>query len=80
MAFQTLQNAICLERNREMIGQNVEVMIEEINGHECKGRTPTNHIVHFASQECSLVPGNLVRVTIDHAGKHSLKGKFQAKC
>jgi len=79
LEFQTLQDAICLERNSEYIGQEVEVMIEDDNDQEYKGRTPTNHIVHFTGQARSFAPGDLVRVQIYHAGKHSLKGNLQVK-
>ncbi len=76
MEFQKMQDTICLERNNEYIGVNVEVMVEGKNETVYKGRTPTNNIVHFNGQEQVLTPGDLVRVTINHAGKHSLKGEL----
>lgn len=73
--FQTLQDAISLERNIECIDQTVEVMVEVIDNDDCRGRTLANQMVHFSGQGRSFKPGDLVAVKIDHAGKHSLKGK-----
>ncbi len=72
--FQNLQDEIGLARNREYIGHKVEVMVEAVTADECKGRTPTNHIVHFAQPRNVLSLGDLVHISINHAGKHSLKG------
>lgn len=74
--FQDLQDVIGLERNIEYIGKTVEVMIEVADISECKGRTPANQMVHFASQGQLFAPGDLAMVKIDQAGKHSLKGKL----
>jgi tRNA-2-methylthio-N6-dimethylallyladenosine synthase len=78
-AFQNRQDQICFERNSEYIGENLEVMIESINGADFKGRTATNHIVHCAGPEGICVPGDLAWVHIDRAGKHSLKGTLLPK-
>ena len=77
--FQSRQDQICFERNSEYIGEELEVMIESINGADFKGRTATNHIVHCVGPEGVFVPGDLARVHIDHAGKHSLKGTLLTK-
>jgi tRNA-2-methylthio-N6-dimethylallyladenosine synthase len=77
--FQGRQDCICFERNSEYIGSEVEIMIESIGHSDIKGRTPTNHIVHFNRPTVTLSPGDLVVVRIDHAGKHSLKGTLQVK-
>jgi tRNA-2-methylthio-N6-dimethylallyladenosine synthase len=74
--FQNLQDLIGLERNIEYIGQVVEVMIEDNDGDDCKGRTPTNQMVHFSNQGQLFAPGDLAMVKIDQAGKHSLKGNL----
>ena len=71
--FQKGQDQISLERNSEYIGRTVAVMIEESEGSRVKGRTGTNHIVHF-EDAVEHAPGELVRVTILRAGKHSLNG------
>lgn len=73
--FQQLQDEISLARNREYIGRKEEVLVEQVSGDTCKGRTSTNHIVHFPSPDAQVAVGNFLRVTIDHAGKHSLRGK-----
>lgn len=78
-AFQNRQDHICFERNSEYIGEELEVMIESINGADFKGRTATNHIVHCVAPEGVFVPGDLAWVHIDHAGKHSLKGTLLSK-
>ena len=72
--FQNLQDDISLARNKEYLGRKVEVMVEANTAEAYKGRTSTNHIVHFPHPEAALSPGDLVLVTINHAGKHSLKG------
>lgn len=79
LAFQTLQDTICFERNTEYIGNEVEVMVESSAGDDCKGRTPTNHIVHFNCKGRSLVAGDRLQVRINHAGNHSLKGEIEKK-
>lgn len=76
--FQKRQDEISLLRNSEYIGSIKSVMIEECNDHGVKGRTDTNHIVHFP--DCAgHKPGDLVMVEIVHAGQHSLKGKINEK-
>jgi tRNA-2-methylthio-N6-dimethylallyladenosine synthase len=76
-AFQALQNEICLQRNQEYLGKKVEVMVENQDADGCKGRTPTNHIVHFPAPSHTLTPGDCLWVEINHAGKHSLQGKIR---
>ncbi|WYD81309.1 MAG: tRNA (N6-isopentenyl adenosine(37)-C2)-methylthiotransferase MiaB [Candidatus Electrothrix gigas] len=77
--FQSRQDAISLERNQEFLGKTVEVMIESCSSadpsepFQMKGRTGSNHIVHLRSST-QLLPGDLVLVTLTHAGQHSLKG------
>ncbi|WP_417909216.1 tRNA (N6-isopentenyl adenosine(37)-C2)-methylthiotransferase MiaB [Candidatus Electronema sp. PJ] len=73
--FQARQDEISLERNREFLGKSVEVMVEGHSESGVQGRSGSNHIVHFAGQE-QLQPGDLVMVTINHAGQHSLKGEL----
>ena len=75
--FQALQNEISLERNREYLGTEMEVMVESLSTTGCKGRTLTNQIVHFAPGTAVLMPGDLAPVVINHAGKHSLKGEIK---
>lgn len=71
--FQHRQDEICLEQNRLYVGKELPVMIEKLTEDGMVGRTETNHIVHIAEKvECS--PGDIVVVTIHHAGQHSLNG------
>jgi tRNA-2-methylthio-N6-dimethylallyladenosine synthase len=73
--FQARQDEISVERNREFLGKSVEVMVEGRSESGVQGRTGSNHIVHFAGPD-SLQPGDLLMVTINHAGQHSLKGSM----
>jgi len=75
--FQKRQDEICLERNSEYIGMKLEIMVESMDRGALQGRTATNHIVHCENNEAvTCLPGDLLTVQIDHAGKHSLKGKL----
>ena len=71
--FQRRQDQISLERNKELVGQPVEVMVERVAGNSIQSRTGTNHIVHFESKD-NFVVGDFTYVTINHAGMHSLNG------
>lgn len=74
--FQTRQDEISLERNREYVGKCKEVMIEDTTENGSRGRTETNHIVHFA--EClPYAPGDIITARIIFAGQHSLKGEIE---
>ena len=74
--FQARQDEISLERNRDFLGRSVEVMVEGRSESGLQGRTGSNHIVHFAGPD-ALQPGDLVIVTINHAGQHSLNGELE---
>lgn len=72
--FQRRQDQICLEQNSLFLGKILPVMIEKVTDDGLVGRTDTNHIVHVEDKvECS--PGDIVNVTIMHAGQHSLNGR-----
>ncbi|OGR18279.1 MAG: tRNA (N6-isopentenyl adenosine(37)-C2)-methylthiotransferase MiaB [Desulfobacterales bacterium GWB2_56_26] len=74
--FQQRQDEISLLRNREYVGHGQSVMLEECSESGGKGRTGTNHIVHFS--ECrGHVAGDIVRMKIVHAGQHSLRGEIE---
>lgn len=72
--FQARQGEISLERNKEYLGQDREIMLEQVSVEGARGRTSTNHIVHL-NEAVSGRPGDLIKVNIYHAGKHSLKGR-----
>jgi len=50
-------------------------LIELVKKGAFQGRTGTNHIVHV-EEETALQPGNVIDISIIHAGQHSLKGKI----
>ena len=75
-AFQARQNEICLEHNQALVGRQIEILVEEIAGADGKGRTGTNHIVHFPAGSQPPAPGDLVQARILYAGMHSLKGEL----
>ncbi len=72
----TLQEAISLERNMEMIGRDVEVLVEgEGRKGNRKGRTRTNKLVHFQAE---APPGTFVDVLVTEAHPHHLSGDASA--
>ena len=50
-------------------------MVESGENKRYKGRTVTNHIVHFPCQT-TVRPGETLKVRITRAGKHSLQGEL----
>jgi tRNA-2-methylthio-N6-dimethylallyladenosine synthase len=74
--YQKRQDEISLERNEEYVGKVKKVMIEEIGVTGSKGRTDSNHIVHF-EERLPFAPGDIVSARILFAGQHSLKGKLE---
>ncbi|MEA2114663.1 MAG: tRNA (N6-isopentenyl adenosine(37)-C2)-methylthiotransferase MiaB [Thermodesulfobacteriota bacterium] len=77
--FQKRQDQISLQRNRDFIGQTVEVMVESLKSDSVQSRTGSNHIVHFSPVPVHrFTPGDIAMVTIVHAGKHSLNGELAA--
>ena len=73
--FQARQDEISLERNNEFVGQEKEILIEAVSDEGVKGRTETNHIVHV-NEPIRIKVGELIRVKINFAGQHSLKGEL----
>jgi len=75
--FQSRQDEISLERNREYLKSIVDVIVEGTGKNNLLfGRTPTNHIVHFPPvEETPLKAGDGIKVRITKAGQHSLTGK-----
>jgi tRNA-2-methylthio-N6-dimethylallyladenosine synthase len=73
--FQQRQNKISLERNQAFLGKDIEVMVENCSESGFQGRSGSNHAVH-CSGPTSLERGDMVLVTIHHAGQHSLKGEM----
>jgi tRNA-2-methylthio-N6-dimethylallyladenosine synthase len=68
-----LQEGISLERNRELVGSTLEVLVEG-RGRKggAQGRTRTNKVVNF---EAEARPGEFSDVAIGWAGPHHLRGE-----
>jgi len=72
--FQARQDRISLEQNMKYVGTLQTVLVEAGGGEKVKGRTVTNHIVHFPCNK-SLMSGETIDVEITRAGMHSLQGE-----
>jgi len=72
------QAKITAEIYQSYVGKEVEVLVEgrsERDENQLTGRTTTNIIVNFTAPRLDL-EGKLVKVLIESAGKHSLKGRY----
>ena len=74
--LQNLQKGITLNKNRKLVGQRIEVLVEgrSKRGNELTGRTGSNKVVNFDCE--SELLGDLVKVRIKNAYPNSLKGEF----
>jgi tRNA-2-methylthio-N6-dimethylallyladenosine synthase len=72
-----LQERISLERNRALVGQTVEVLVEG-QGRKggTQGRTRTNKVVHF---EGRAEPGEFVDVVVTAAHPHHLTARLAVR-
>ncbi len=77
--FQALQDKISLERNREYVDREMEILVEgKGKNNLLYGRTATNHIVHFpAAGSGDPACGDILNVRITMAGQHSLTGRIK---
>lgn len=73
-AIENLQTQIAGERNRAELGQIEEILVDGKQKGRWRGRTRTNHLVFFASDEPSL--GRLAKVRVTWAGPWSLIGEL----
>jgi tRNA-2-methylthio-N6-dimethylallyladenosine synthase len=71
-ALETLQEQIAGEINRRYIGETVEILVEEKHKDKWKGRTRTNKLVFFESEQ--QLRGQLVSIKIEWAGPWSMRG------
>ncbi len=69
-----LQERISSEINSQLVGQRVEVLVEDGSDGKWKGRTRTGKLVFFSSDE--QLQGQLVDVLIEHASAWSLRGRL----
>jgi tRNA-2-methylthio-N6-dimethylallyladenosine synthase len=68
-----LQERVSEEKNRTLLGQKVEVLVEgEGRKGNLKGRTRTNKLVHF---DADLEPGTFAEVLLTEAHPHHLRGE-----
>ena len=75
--LQALQRGITQRRYKAWEGREAEVLVEgssKARGEEKTGRTRVNHIVNFPG--ASVAAGSLVRVRIQKALAHSLRGEL----
>jgi tRNA-2-methylthio-N6-dimethylallyladenosine synthase len=75
--LQSLQRKITAGKNRAWEGRVVEVLVEgpsKARTEEKTGRTRTNRIVNFPGD--SIPPGSFVRVRVEKALAHSLRGEL----
>ncbi len=70
--LEALQESISAEINARYISQKVEILVEGRQQGRWKGRTRTNKLVFFDSEEETL--GKLVQVQIEWAGPWSMRG------
>ena len=74
--LQALQRKITWKRIKAWEGKEVEVLVEgrsKANAAENMGRTRTNHIINFPRK--TLASGSMVRLRIQKAYAHSLRGE-----
>ena len=72
-----LQEAIGLERNRALVGRDVELLVEltasKSDPGRMSGRTRTNKLCHVPGT-AGVAPGDLVTTTVEQAAPHHLLG------
>jgi tRNA-2-methylthio-N6-dimethylallyladenosine synthase len=75
--LEQLQADIATELNAQYLNTVVEILVEGKQGGRWKGRTPTNKLVFFESQDDML--GELVKVQIEWTGPWSMRGSLVNK-
>ena len=77
-AIDDLQERIVGEINAQLLGQTVEVLVEERHRGKWRGRTRTNKLVFFGVDERDWT-GQLVQVRIAKTGPWSMQGELAEK-
>jgi tRNA-2-methylthio-N6-dimethylallyladenosine synthase len=74
--LQELQRGITLKKNRELLGKDVEVLVEgkSKKGQQLTGRTEENKVVNFIGVDRYI--GSIVNVTIKRASFNALSGEL----
>jgi tRNA-2-methylthio-N6-dimethylallyladenosine synthase len=70
--LERIQEAIATERNAQLLGQTVEVLVEGESKGKWRGRTPGNKLVFFS--DARDWTGQVVRVNVTHTSPWSLQG------
>ncbi len=73
-AVNVLQEQIVAEINAKLLGQTVEILVEENHKGRWKGRTRTNKLVFFEDESGRDWQGQLVNVQITWTGPWSMRG------
>jgi tRNA-2-methylthio-N6-dimethylallyladenosine synthase len=76
-AIDDLQSCIVGEINEQLVGQRVEVLVEQLKGERWQGRTPTNKLVYFEDLGRDW-RGRLAQVQVTWAGPWSMIGNVDA--
>jgi tRNA-2-methylthio-N6-dimethylallyladenosine synthase len=76
--LEDLQAGIVGEINARLLGQTVEILVEENHKGKWKGRTRTNKIVFFEDGDLDWT-GRLAEVTITKTGPWSLQGRVDSR-
>jgi tRNA-2-methylthio-N6-dimethylallyladenosine synthase len=77
-AVNELQERIVADINRQLLGQQVEVLVEELHKGKWKGRTRTNKLVFFSGNQEGDADwrGRRVKVDITWSGPWSMQGQL----
>lgn len=73
-----LVNDIAWDENKRLVGTEVELLVTDSAGkkdsatHRLTGRARDNRLVHFATEDYDVAPGDLVRTVITSASPHHL--------
>ncbi len=73
-AVNTLQEQVVDQINARLLGQSVEILVEEKQGNRWRGRTRTNKLVFFEDDSGRNWQGQLVELKITWTGPWSLRG------
>jgi tRNA-2-methylthio-N6-dimethylallyladenosine synthase len=77
VTLEKIQEQIATELNSALLGQTVEVLVEEQVRGKWRGRTPTNKLVFFSHPD--NLYGQLVRVRVAATGPWALQGELVAE-
>ena len=68
-------NEVSLSVNEEAVGEEVEVLITDIEGNRAQGKSRDFRLVHFEVADGGARPGDLARVKITNAKPHFIFGE-----